>query len=103
MVRARAIANYRSYGRFTAELLRLPSRSLDAIAAEVDLRETIVLDELKSRGQAAIFVGFHAGNNELGAASLGKRAYDVSVVADDTAFPEMYELLRSVRASWGSR
>lgn len=101
VVRARAIANYRSYGRFTAELLRLPSRSLDAIAAEVDLRETIVLDELKSRGQAAIFVGFHAGNNELGAASLGKRAYDVSVVADDTAFPEMYELLRSVRASWG--
>jgi KDO2-lipid IV(A) lauroyltransferase len=100
-VRARAIANYRSYGRFTAELLRLPSRSLDAIAAEVDLRETIVLDELKSRGQAAIFVGFHAGNNELGAASLGKKAYDVSVVADDTAFPEMYELLRSVRASWG--
>ncbi len=100
-VRARAIANYRSYGRFTAELLRLPSRSLDAISAEVDLRETTVLDDLKSRGQAAVFVGFHAGNNELGAASLGNKSYDVSVVADDTAFPEMYELLRRVRASWG--
>ncbi|MFZ9895863.1 MAG: hypothetical protein ACO3ET_03540, partial [Candidatus Limnocylindrus sp.] len=43
VVRARAIANYRSYGRFTAELLRLPSRSLDAISAEVDLRETVIL------------------------------------------------------------
>ncbi|MFZ9828341.1 MAG: lysophospholipid acyltransferase family protein, partial [Candidatus Limnocylindrus sp.] len=70
-------------------------------SAEVDLRETVILDELKSRGQAAVFVGFHAGNNELGAASLGNKAYDVSVVADDTAFPEMYELLRRVRASWG--
>jgi KDO2-lipid IV(A) lauroyltransferase len=100
-VRARAIANYRSYGRFTAELLRLPSRRLEAIAADVDLRETTLLDDFQARGQAAVFVGFHAGNNELGAASLGQKAYDVNVVADDTAFPEMYELLRRVRASWG--
>ena len=100
-VRARAIANYRSYGRFTAELLRLPSRRLEAIAAEVDLRETTLLDDFRARGQAAVFVGFHAGNNELGAASLGQKAYDVNVVADDTAFPEMYELLRKIRASWG--
>ena len=100
-VRARAIANYRSYGRFTAELLRLPSRRLEAIAADVDLRETTLLDDFRARGQAAVFVGFHAGNNELGAASLGQKAYDVNVVADDTAFPEMYELLRKIRASWG--
>ena len=101
VVRARAIANYRSYGRFTAELLRLPSRRLEAIAADVDLRETTLLDDFQARGQAAVFVGFHAGNNELGAASLGQKAYDVNVVADDTAFPEMYELLRKIRASWG--
>ena len=54
-----------------------------------------------ARGQAAIFVGFHAGNNELGAAALGERQYDVNVVADDSAFPEMYELLRRLRAAWG--
>ncbi len=100
-VRAHALAIYRSYGRYTAELLRLPSRSLSAISAEVDLRETTLLDELRNRGQASVFVGFHAGNNELGAASLAQRAYDVNVVGDDTAFPEMYELLRKLRASWG--
>jgi KDO2-lipid IV(A) lauroyltransferase len=100
-VRARSLANYRSYGRFAAELLRLPSRSLRDIATDVDLTEATVLDDFRARQQAAIFVGFHAGNNELGAASLGERKYDVSVVADDTAFPEMYELLRSIRASWG--
>jgi KDO2-lipid IV(A) lauroyltransferase len=60
-----------------------------------------VLDDFRNRGQAAIFVGFHAGNNELGAAALGERQYDVNVVADDSAFPEMYELLRRLRASWG--
>ena len=101
LVRARALANYRSYGRYVAELLRLPSRSLNEIAAEVDLKEATLMDEFRARGQAAIFVGFHAGNNELGAAALGERKYDVSVVADDSAFPEMYELLRRLRASWG--
>lgn len=100
-VRARSLANYRSYGRYTAELLRLPSRSLKDIASEVDLSEAGILEELRARGQAAIFVGFHAGNNELGAASFGERNYDVNVVADDSAFPEMYELLRRLRASWG--
>jgi KDO2-lipid IV(A) lauroyltransferase len=101
LVRARSLANYRSYGRFAAELLRLPSRSLRDIATDVDLTETSLLDDFRARGQPAIFVGFHAGNNELGAAALGERKYDVSVVADDTAFPEMYELLRRIRASWG--
>lgn len=101
LVRARSLANYRTYGRFAAELLRLPSRSLRDIATDVDLTEASLLDDFRTRGQAAIFVGFHAGNNELGAAALGERRYDVSVVADDTAFPEMYERLRRIRASWG--
>ena len=101
LVRARALANYRSYGRYAAELLRLPSRSLAEIAIEVDLTQTTLMDDFRARGQAAIFVGFHAGNNELGAAALGEKQYDVNVVADDSAFPEMYELLRRLRASWG--
>ena len=101
LVRARSLANYRTYGRFAAELLRLPSRSLKEIAADVDLSEAAFMDDFRARRQAAIFVGFHAGNNELGAASLGERNYDVNVVADDSAFPEMYELLRRLRAAWG--
>jgi len=101
LVRARSLANYRTYGRYAAELLRLPSRTLRDIATDVDLTEATVLDDFRTRGQAAIFVGFHAGNNELGAAALGERQYDVNVVADDSAFPEMYELLRRLRASWG--
>jgi KDO2-lipid IV(A) lauroyltransferase len=101
LVRARSLANYRTYGRFAAELLRLPSRSLKEIAADVDLSEAAFMEGFRARGQAAIFVGFHAGNNELGAASLGERNYDVNVVADDSAFPEMYALLRRLRAAWG--
>lgn len=101
LVRARSLASYRTYGRFAAELLRLPSRSLRDIANDVDLTATSLLDDFRARGQAAIFVGFHAGNNELGAAALGERQYDVNVVADDSAFPEMYEHLRRLRAAWG--
>lgn len=101
LVRARSLANYRTYGRYAAELLRLPSRSLREIATDVDLSGTTLLEEYRASGTPAIFVGFHAGNNELGAAALGERQYDVNVVADDSAFPEMYELLRRLRASWG--
>jgi len=101
LVRARSLANYRTYGRYAAELLRLPSRTLREIATEVDLSGTTLLHDYRESGTAAIFVGFHAGNNELGAAALGERQYDVNVVADDSAFPEMYELLRRLRASWG--
>ena len=64
VVRERALATYRSYGRYIAELLRLPSRSAAEIVAEIDLSDTVLLDDLHRRGQAAIFAGFHAGNNE---------------------------------------
>lgn len=101
IVRERALATYRSYGRYIAELLRLPSRTAAEIVNEIDLTETVLLDDLHARGQAAVFAGFHAGNNELGAAGLGERRYDLSVVADDSAFPEMYALLRRLRARWG--
>ena len=101
LVRSRALATYRSYGRYVAELLRLPSRAAAEVAAEIDLTETVLLDDLRTRGQAAVFVGLHAGNNELGAAGLAERRYDVNVVADDSAFPEMYALLRRLRTRWG--
>ena len=35
------------------------------------------------------------------AAAIADRGYPVSVVADDTAFPELFELLRAQRKSWG--
>lgn len=101
-VRTRSLANYRSYGRYVAELLRLPSRTIQEIATDVDLSGITLLEQYRVNGQAALFVGFHAGNNELGAAALGGRQYDVSVVADDSTFPEMYEHLRRLRATWGT-
>ena len=43
----------------------------------------------------------HVGNNEAVAAAIGRHGLPISVVADDSSFPEMFELLRRQRESWG--
>ncbi|MGH2512926.1 MAG: lysophospholipid acyltransferase family protein, partial [Candidatus Limnocylindrales bacterium] len=48
-----------------------------------------------------VLVACHVGNNEVVAAGVAKRGWPISVVADDSAFPELFEILRRQRESWG--
>ena len=48
-----------------------------------------------------IFVLGHVGNNEAVAAGVANRGWPISVVADDSSFPEMFELFRRLREAWG--
>jgi KDO2-lipid IV(A) lauroyltransferase len=48
-----------------------------------------------------IFAAGHVGSNEAVAAGIAHRGWPISVVADDSSFPEMYELLSRQRESWG--
>ena len=41
------------------------------------------------------------GNNEAVAAAIAWRGLPANVVADDSAFPEIFEILRRQRESWG--
>ena len=43
----------------------------------------------------------HVGSNEAVAAAIARHGMPISVVADDSAFPELYELLRRQREAWG--
>jgi KDO2-lipid IV(A) lauroyltransferase len=45
----------------------------------------------------------HVGNNEAVAAAVASRGYPVSVVADDSAFPELYDDFRRLREGYGIR
>ena len=101
-VRRLALAAYREYGRYLVELMRLPSRSKKQIADiihEFDI--TVVQDALQgSRGGLILAVG-HVGNNEAVAAAVARHGMPISVVADDSSFPELFEILRRQRESWG--
>ncbi|MFL5680738.1 MAG: lysophospholipid acyltransferase family protein [Chloroflexota bacterium] len=101
-VRRLALAAYRTYGRYVVELMRLPGLPPEEVGTLVADAE---LDELEpiwreSEGGLIFAVG-HVGNNEAVAAGVAKRGWPINVVADDSSFPEMFELLRQQRESWG--
>jgi KDO2-lipid IV(A) lauroyltransferase len=101
-VRRMALKAYREYGRFMVETMRLPSRPN---SETVGLLEGDGIDRMdaafRAHGKATIVVVPHVGNNEAIAAGVAHRGLPVSVVADDTAFPEIFEILRKNRESWG--
>jgi KDO2-lipid IV(A) lauroyltransferase len=102
-VRRLALRAYREYGRYLVELMRLPALPPDQVSNLADVEaEDIDLIRSKAPGGLILAAG-HVGNNEAVAAGIAHHGLSISVVADDSAFPEMYELLRHQRESWGVR
>jgi phosphatidylinositol dimannoside acyltransferase len=101
-VRRLALAAYREYARYLVEVMHLESmsaeRAIERVAqTELDGIETIWRG---SRGGLIFAVG-HVGNNEAVAAAVAGRGWPVSVVADDSAFPEMFARFTALREAWG--
>jgi KDO2-lipid IV(A) lauroyltransferase len=104
-VRSLALRAYREYGRYLVELMRLPTLPVDEVsrlAADLDANDIRTIWSAAPSG-GLILVAGHIGNNEAVAAGIAHHGLPISVVADDSAFPEMYELLRRQRESWGVR
>lgn len=101
-VRQAALAAYRQYARYLVELMRLPSRDPEEVGRLVSVQDLDIVEPMwrESKG-GLIFAAGHVGNNEAVAAGVAHRGWPISVVADDSSFPEMFELLRQQRESWG--
>jgi phosphatidylinositol dimannoside acyltransferase len=101
-VRRMALRAYKEYATYMVELMRLPSRPRGEVSSLVE-GEGIdrILDGWKASGRAAIVVVGHVGNNEAVAAAIAWRGLPANVVADDSSFPEIFEILRQQRESWG--
>ena len=101
-VRKLALAAYAEYGRYLVELMRLPSRrpgEIDRLAGDIDASG--VMAHLAGSTGGLILAAGHVGNNEAVAASIARHGMPISVVADDSSFPELFELLRRQREAWG--
>ena len=101
-----ALRAYHGYGRYLVELMRLPSRSPDELAAmvpDMDVPEVKRLWREAPHGGGLIFVVGHVGSNDAVAAAIARHDMPISVVADDSSFPEIFEILRSQREAWGVR
>jgi lauroyl/myristoyl acyltransferase len=101
-VRRLALAAYREYARYLVEVMRLESLSVDEAIARVVQPD---LDKIEEAWRASpgglIFALGHVGNNEAVAAGVANRGWPISVVADDSTFPEMFERFRRLREAWG--
>lgn len=98
-VRRFALKAYRTYARYMVELMRLPS-GRDRVELELAGVDEMA-DAWRESGGPIILSIAHIGNNEAAATVLAERGYPISVIADDTAFPELFALLREQRRSWG--
>lgn len=101
-VRRLALSAYREYARYIVEVMRLPyMHRADAISLlaqdELDPIQTIWEE---SEGGLILALG-HVGNNDAVAAGVAGRGWPINVVADDSAFPELFADFRRLRESWG--
>ncbi|HEY3523811.1 MAG TPA: lysophospholipid acyltransferase family protein [Candidatus Limnocylindrales bacterium] len=101
-VRRLALAAYRTYARYLVELMRLPIGRDGGYADRVDLEGIEpVLERWRSSGRGLILTVGHLGSNEAVAAGIAHHGFPIGVVADDSAFPELFDLLRRQREAWG--
>jgi KDO2-lipid IV(A) lauroyltransferase len=101
-VRRLALSAYREYARYLVEVMRLESLSVDeAVARVVQPDLDRIEEEWRASPGGLIFALGHVGNNEAVAAGVANRGWPISVVADDSSFPEMFERFRRLREAWG--
>ena len=103
-VRRMALRAYLEYGRYLVELMRLPTRSPEQMAAMVPVLDTDDLARLAdaSRGGVIYTVG-HVGSNDAVMAAIARYGMPISVLADDSSFPELFDRLQREREAWGAR
>ena len=101
-VRRLALRAYRTYGAYLVELMRVPfMRPADIIKLvdPIDGDAARRILDASPEGGLILTVG-HVGNNDVIGAAIADLGLPLSVVADDSSFPELFELLKSQREQW---
>jgi KDO2-lipid IV(A) lauroyltransferase len=106
-VGALARAVYRTYADFSVELMRLPSLPPDEPArlmrreGEDHERFMALWRACRAEGRGIVAVSGHIGSIEVFAGAYAAEGIPTYGLADDSAFPELFELLNASRARWG--
>lgn len=99
---------YATYARFIIELMRLPSMPADEPArlmrtgGESGGESFVALFErLRSEGRGLIAVSAHIGSIDVLAGAFALRGLPTYGLADDSAYPELFDELNAQRRRWG--
>ena len=108
-VRRKALAAYRSYARYVVELMRLPRLTNEEAGRLVDTSSLLPLETFwRESGKGIILTSAHIGNLEGVARGIARHGWPIAALADDTSFPELFDLLRrneilALIIDWGYR
>jgi KDO2-lipid IV(A) lauroyltransferase len=100
---------FQTYARFVIELMRLPSLPADEPMRIVhsDEREyggesfIRLFEKLRAEGRGLIAVSAHIGSIDLLAGAFALRGLPTYGLADDNAYPELFEEMNANRRRWG--
>ena len=101
-VRRLALRAYREYGLYLVELMRVPHLREEEVVALVDAPDAAEVRSVIDASDAGgiIVTAAHVGNNDLIGAAIAHMGLPLNVVADDSAFPELFDYLRRQREQW---
>jgi KDO2-lipid IV(A) lauroyltransferase len=98
---------YGTYSRFAIEIMRLPGlpaeepeRLMVKEGAEHE-RFMALCRRCQADGRGIIAVSGHIGSIEVFAGAYAREGLPTYGLADDSAFPELFDLLNASRARWG--
>jgi lauroyl/myristoyl acyltransferase len=101
-VKRKAYGAFRAYARYVVELMRLPRMTNEEAGELVDSDTLLPLEAYwRSTGKGLILTTAHIGNLEGVARGVAHHGWPVTSIGDDSAFPELFELLSNQRKSWG--
>jgi KDO2-lipid IV(A) lauroyltransferase len=99
---------FATYARFVIELMRLPSLPDDeplriVLAGGERGEESFrrLYEKLRAEGRGMIAVSAHIGSIDLLAAGFALRGLPTYGLADDNAYPELFEEMNANRRRWG--
>jgi lauroyl/myristoyl acyltransferase len=103
-VRRLALRAYRVYGDYLVELMRVPFLPTDEVVKLIeplDAEEIARLRATAPKGGIICTVG-HIGSNDAIGAAIAHLGLPLNAVADDSSFPELFDLLKRQREQWSA-
>lgn len=101
-VRWAAMSAYGEYARYVVEMMRLPQLPPEAAAGLIPGVDLDVVEPVwKASKGGLIFTLGHIGNPEAIAPGIAGRGWPTNVLADDSAYPGLFEIFRQTRERWG--
>lgn len=98
---------YATYSEFIIELMRLPNLPADEptrlMHTPADVHESFLAlhERLRGEGRGTIVVSAHIGSIDLLAGAYALQGVRTYGLADDSAYPELFDELNAQRRRWG--